>query len=130
MNPFTSDHTVADVGVIWIVDIAIGGVAYGIFVTLAILCLMTLRSTDRRCPSLQASRELRNQQRYLWLHVLLILAMVTFLQIWDIRRLVKAIFFTNVDDLTSFRDWSNVIIVLGAVLTDGLLVSTLPPSVT
>lgn len=106
---------------IWVVNVAVGGMAYGALVTLGIVSLTMLHSTRTR--DLKQSRGLRNQERYLYSHIVLILMINTFLQIWDIRRFIKAIFFTELDSLTFFHDWSNIFIVLTGALTDGLLVS-------
>lgn len=104
------------------ISIAIEGIAYGALVTLGIVCLKTLWTTRTRETS--QDRGLRNIERYLWWHVLVILMISTFVLVWNIRRLVRAMFYTSLDDLgKSFRDWSNIFVVLVLTLTDGLLVS-------
>lgn len=124
-DPVSSLNTTwAHVEAIWVINIAIGGMAYGALVTLAIVSLTILRSTRIRDPG--PNHGLRNQQRYLYSHVLLVLMINSFVEIWDIRRFIKAIFFTELDSLTFFHDWSNIFIILNGALTDGLLVSIFP----
>lgn len=109
-------------GTICVLNIAIRGIAYGALTTLGVVCLVVLHSMKPQ--NYGQSWGLRTRQRYLQIHVLLVLIITTLLQIWDVYRIIRENFFTNANHIASFRDWSNIFIALCAMLTDGLLVST------
>lgn len=121
MSLFTNNPSLTNREIIWVLSLAVGWLGSGALITLGTVCLVTLGSANIRKPGRN-----RNQQRYLQLHVLLILIINLFLLVWNMYMYIKAIFFESPDHLTYFyRDWSNVFVVLAGMLTDGLLVSIL-----
>lgn len=97
----------------------IGGPCNGAPTTPGAVCLMIYRSVDDGHPG--HSRGLRNQHRYLQLHIFLIPTINIFLQVWDMYLFIKAILVISPDHLTFFyRNLSKLFIGLVAVLTDGL----------
>lgn len=111
----------------WVIGVGIGGLGNGVLVILGTACLATFRSMESRNPG--RSQGLWDQPRYLQLHVLFILTYNMFLQARNMHTLIEAIrsnYLDHIGIVYFFRDWSNVLLVLTVVLTDGLLVSILP----
>ncbi len=105
--------------VIWVIGLILGGVGYGILLTLGINSLVAFLRSPLRGGGLFSRNNI------LSLHVILIILLSTVLQVWHAQSSIKAIFYTDPDHITFFyHGWENIFIVILAMSTEGLLVST------
>ncbi|KAJ3576673.1 hypothetical protein NP233_g266 [Leucocoprinus birnbaumii] len=108
--------------VVWIVGLVMGGIAYGALLTLSIMTLVALFRA-RKIAIRNAEKRLALQYQILQLHIVLVTGLNTFLQVWNLIHYSREIVYTEKSQLTYFyRDWSTIVTVLLAALTDGLLV--------
>lgn len=104
--------------VIWVIGLILGGVGYGALLTIGINILVILLRSSRTGGYL-------DRDKFLSLHVLLVILFNTFLQVWNAQSYIKAIFYTDPNDITYFyHGWENIIIIILAMLTEGVLVSS------
>lgn len=108
--------------VTWVLGLILGGIEYGALVALGVCCLVAFLHSP------QTDGGWFNRKNVLSAHVLLVLLLNTFLQIWNTESNIKAIFYTKPDRLTFFyHDWTNLVNGFLATSTEGVLVSICIP---
>lgn len=112
---FDARPTLTQKEIAWVIGLVLGGIGYGALLTLGITCLVAFYHLPRPF----------RHERFLSLYVLAVLLINTFLQVWNARSNIKAIFYTDPDRITFFyHDWENIFLVVLLILTEGVLVRT------